>query len=674
MRRERVAGEAPQARRQVKVRHEARRLGRGCCLLAAAALATSGTFAQVSSTDPAQARAVAAGQAPVEYRLSFPEPEHHWMQVEVTFREVPAGALHVRMSRTSPGRYALHEFAKNVFDVRVRDGKGRELTPTRPDLHQWDVAGHDGTVVVTYRLFGDRIDGTYLAVDSTHAHMNIPATLVWARGFEARPARVRFEQPAGRSWRIATQLYPTEDALTFTAPNFHYLMDSPVEFSAHTVRSFSVPGPSPSSTAPTFRIALHHDGTDAEANALARDVERIVRETVAIFGEFPQYENNTYTFLSDYLPWSGGDGMEHRNSTVLTSAGALRNPGQRGGILGTIAHEFFHSWNMERIRSRDLEPFNFEEADVSRELWFGEGFTSYYDELIMRRAGLTPLEETLNSFAGLINAVTNSPGRQFRSAEDMSGIAPFVDAASAIDRTNWDNTFISYYTFGAAIGLAMDLSLRDTSNGRTTLDTFLQAVWTHFGRPGQKVPGLVATPYTTDDLKNVLAEVSGDASLADTFFRKFIQGREAVDYGPLLQRAGLLLRKRHPDRAYLGAATLSFQGGGGARVSEAVPFGSALYKAGADRDDLIVSIDGVGVVSQDAYEQVLAKHKPGDRATVRFVRRSGERVDATLTFEEDPNIEIVPVEEVRGGQLTPQQKAFRDAWLSSRASGLKPRQ
>ena len=148
-----------------------------------------------------------------------------------------------------------------------------------------------------------------------------------------------------------------------------------------------MPGQSGGS-ATTFRIALHHDGTDAEADAFARDVERIVREAMAVFGEFPQYENNTYTFLADYLPWASGDGMEHRNSTVLSSAGALRNPGQRSGLLGTVAHEFFHSWNMERIRSRDLEPFNFEEADVSGELWLGEGFTSYYDDLIMRRTGL----------------------------------------------------------------------------------------------------------------------------------------------------------------------------------------------------------------------------------------------------------------------------------------------
>src|SRR5215207_8454603 len=123
--------------------------------------------------------ASAWAQAPVSYRLSFPAPEHRWMQVEVTFSEVPPGSLQVRMSRTSPGRYALHEFAKNVFDVRVRDGKGAALTPTRPDLHEWTITGHDGAVVISYRVFGDRVDGTYLSVDATHAHLNMPASLMW---------------------------------------------------------------------------------------------------------------------------------------------------------------------------------------------------------------------------------------------------------------------------------------------------------------------------------------------------------------------------------------------------------------------------------------------------------------------------------------------------------------
>ena len=606
-------------------------------------------------------------QAPVSYRLSFPSPEHRWMQVEVTFSEVPPGPLQVRMSRTSPGRYALHEFSKNVVDVRVRDGKGAALTPARPDLHQWTVTGHDGTVVVTYRIFGDRTDGTYLSVDATHAHMNMPATLMWARGFEARPARVRLEQPAGRKWRVATQLYPTDDPLVFTAPNFHYLMDSPTEFSAHTLRTFRVPSTAAQADqdrAPTFRIALHHDGTDADADAYARDTEKIVRETRAIFGEFPQYENNTYTFLADYLPWASGDGMEHRNSTVLSSSGALRNPRQRPGLLGTVAHEFFHSWNMERIRARDLEPFNFEEADVSGELWLGEGFTSYYDDLITRRANLVPLDQTLGSFAGGINAVTLSPARKLRTAEDMSRLAPFVDSAAAIDRTFWDNTFISYYTYGAALGLALDLSLRERSNGQTSLDTYMRALWARHGRPGQKEPGMVATPYTMDDLKNVLAEVSGDRAFAMAFFSNYVQGHEAADYGALLARAGLTLRKRNPGTATLGSTALTFSGGG-ARVEGAVIIDSPLYKAGIDRDDLIVSIAGTPVTTQDTINQLLSQQQPGAKLPIRFVRRSGETVNGTIVPEEDESIEIVPVEQA-GGTLTDAQKRFRADWLGSR--------
>ena len=143
-----------------------------------------------------------------------------------------------------------------------------------------------------------------------------------------------------------------------------------------------------------------------------------MRETIPIFGELPRFDNGTYTFLSDYLPWASGDGMEHRNSTVLSSPGALRNPAQRQGILGTVAHEFFHAWNMERIRSRAIEPFDFEDANVSSDLWFGEGVTSYFDDLIVHRAGL---------------AVARRPARQLRRAHQRRGPGP-RPAASARPR------------------------------------------------------------------------------------------------------------------------------------------------------------------------------------------------------------------------------------------------
>lgn len=620
--------------------------------------------AQVPAPAPVPKPATApAADSAVEYRVMFPAPEHRVLEVEATFRNLPAGPLDVRMSRSSPGRYALHEFAKNVFDVRIRDGHGRTLTPERPDLHQWRVAGHDGTVVVRYRVYGDRVDGTYLSIDSTHAHINMPAALVWAEGLESRPARVRFEPPKGSNWRVATQLFPTDDPLVFTAPNLQYLMDSPTEVSAHTLRTFRVSDAAGKEA--TFRIALHHTASDADADAFARDTERIVRETVPIFGELPAYDGGTYTFLSDYLPWANGDGMEHRNSTVLSSRGSLANAGQRVDLLGTVAHEFFHGWNMERIRSRALEPFDFAHANSSGELWFGEGFTSYYDDLILQRAKLVPLEYTLNSYAGLINAVTLSPGRRLRTAEEMSRLAPFVDAAVSIDRTNWPNTFISYYTWGAALGLGLDLSLRDQSDGRVTLDDFMRAMWQKHGRPGQGTPGLVSTPYTMDDLKARLAEVSGSRTFADEFFAKYVQGHDIIDYARLLARAGFLVRPERPGKAALLGAPLRFSGESGALVPTVVQMESPLDKAGVAQDDRLVLLDGTPLASERALEQVLARHAPGDRVALRFVRRSGETVDTTVALDADPRIEIVPAEEA-GGTLTSEQQRFRDQWFGGR--------
>jgi predicted metalloprotease with PDZ domain len=603
----------------------------------------------------------ALAQAPVSYRVSFPSPEHRWMQVEATFPDLPAGLLHVRMSRTSPGRYALHEFAKNVFDVGFADGRGRALAAAHPNLHQWDVAGHDGTVVVRYRVYGDRTDGTYLSVDATHGHLNMPASLIYARGLEGRAARVQFEPPPGKPWSVATQLFPTGDPLVFTAPNLQYLMDSPAEVGAFILRVFTVDdGKGPQ----TFRIALHHDGTDAEADAFAKDVERIVRETLPIYGELPRFDGGTYTFLSDYLPWASGDGMEHRNSTVLSSPGALRNPAQRAGILGTVAHEFFHAWNMERIRARAIEPFNFDDANVSGELWFGEGFTSYYNELITHRAGLDPLADTLGSLAGLVNAVTLSPGRTMRTAEQMSQLAPFVDAAVSIDRTAWPNTFISYYTWGAALGLGLDLSLRDKTDGKVTLDDFMKLMWTTYGVPGMKAaPGVVARTYGMEDLQGRLAQLSGDAVFAREFFAKYVQGHDVPDYARLLGRMGLVMRKRAAGKAWLGSAPLQ-TATGGLRVG-LVPHESPLYKAGMAQDDQIVALAGVNVATSQALQDVLARQAPGATVPLRFVRRSGETVDATVTLEEDPRVEIVTAEST-GAAVSPDQRRLRTGWLASR--------
>ena len=591
-------------------------------------------------------------EQPILYQLSFPAPEHHFAQVEVTFSGLSTPTLEARMSRSSPGRYALHEYAKNVFDLHAFDGAGKELSVERPNPYQWNVSGHDGTVRIAYKVFGNRVDGTYLAIDASHAHMNMPATLLWARGLDLRPVRVTFKPPAGSRWTPSTQLFTTSDPWTFTAPNLQYLMDSPTELSEQSRRSFTVRNPDGKQF--TIIVALHHDATDAEVDEYAAATEKIVLEHGAVFGEFPEFDTGTYTFLGDYVPWGGGDGMEHRNSTVVAEGASIR--GNVRGVLGTVAHEFFHAWNVERIRPRSLEPFNFEEANMSGELWLAEGFTQYYGDLIMARAGLSQPDQTMLTLARSALSVSVSPAHQFRSAVEMSRMAPFTDAARANDPTNFSYSFIDYYPYGSAIALALDLGLRVRSSGKVSLDDYMRVMWRVHGKPGGPQPGLVLKPYTLKDARDRLAEVS-DRAFADDFFTRYIEGREAPDYARLLAPAGVAVRKRHPRAAWTGAAI--DDGGRVTAIQGLMPWGSPAFVAGLEHGDVVVAVNG------QPYSPAAVKNaQPGDAVTLQVRRIDGRTVTLQLTYGEDPRLEAVPVE--LSGTLTPAQRAFRDAWLGSK--------
>jgi predicted metalloprotease with PDZ domain len=242
----------------------------------------------------------------------------------------------------------------------------------------------------------------------------------------------------------------------------------------------------------------------------------------------------------------------------------------------------------------------------------------------------------------------------------MSQNAPFSDAATSIDRTNFDNTFISYYTWGEAIGLGLDLSLRERSNGRVTLDAVMRALWQVHGKPGGKAVGYVDKPYTMEDLKRALAEVSGDAAFASDFFSRFIQGHEVVDYQALLARAGFVVRPLPGSGGFIGSLRLE-DSSSGVRVGALVPMGSPAFDAGLEREDVIVAVGGAAVTSEAELRKRLAQGKPGDELSIAFERR-GERVSTTIRLAQDPRREVVPIEDT-GQSLTAAQKRFRDAWL-----------
>lgn len=596
--------------------------------------------------------APAAGQTAIEYRIGFEEAPHHRLQVTATFSDIQAATLEVVMSRTSPGRYAIHEFAKNVYDVRIDDGRGNALPAEQPSPSEWYISGHAGTVRVRYKVFGDLLDGTFLSVDATHAHMNMPAVLMWARGLEARPARVTFDLPP--QWKVATQLYPSSDRATFTAPNLAYLIDSPAEASAFTQRTFAVDR--------EFRVALHHRGSESDADQFAAGLERIVREARAVFGEFPPYET-PYTFIADYLPWATDDAMEHRNSTLLTSSSRLGVPDERLDVLGTAAHEFFHGWNIERIRPRSLEPFTLDQPNPSGELWFGEGFTQYYQQLLMRRSGLWTVDRFADRIGYMLDVVTRTPARQYRSVEDMSRFAQFVDQAAWSDPTNFDNTFVSYYDWGAMVAMGLDLSLRTRTGNAVTLDHYMRRLWRDFGSGQPSVPGGVMRPYTVEDLRNALAEVSGDSAFARQFFDRYIHGREIPDYASLLERAGFVIVKAAPGRPWVGPIALDFAGGS-VRISRPTLEGSPGYIGGLDLGDELLLLDGATIAGVDRWHELINQKRPGDRTRVS-IRRRGTVQDLTVVVAEDPRMKVVPLE-ATGKPPTAAQRAFRDAWIASK--------
>jgi predicted metalloprotease with PDZ domain len=384
-----------------------------------------------------------------------------------------------------------------------------------------------------------------------------------------------------------------------------------------------------------------------------------VREQGAVFGEFPEFDGGTYTFLGDYLPWGGGDGMEHRNSTVVAAATTIRNNARR--VLGTVSHEFFHAWNVERIRPRSLEPFNFEEANMSGELWLAEGFTTYYGGLILARAGLSTHEQAIRNAASSALNVATSPGHRFRSLVEMSQLAPFSDAARSVDPTNFSYAFINYYPYGAAIALALDLELRQRSKGRLSLDDYMRTLWRVHGKPDGPQPGLVAKPYTLQDARDRLAEAADDRRFADEFFAKYIEGREVPDYAKLLAPAGVIVRKRNPGTGWSGAQIE--QSG---KVAQLVPWGTPAFDAGLEEGDIITTVDGKPF-------QAFGSRKPGETLSLEVKRPTGKIARLTLTLAEDPALEAVLVESA-GGALTAEQRAFRDSWLGSKVtSGSRAR-
>ncbi|SMC43468.1 M61 family metallopeptidase [Cellulophaga tyrosinoxydans] len=577
------------------------------------------------------------------YSISFENAIHHEAVISATFPEVTTEIFTVQMSRSSPGRYALHEFAKNIYNFKATDSEGNNLVVTRPNPYQWNISGHDGTVTISYTLFADRGDGTYSQIDETHAHLNIPATFMFSPEFSDRKIEVNFRLREDLNWKIATQM-PLSNGTTYTAPNLQYFMDSPTELSNFGIREFEVL--EKDGRKKNIQFVLHHNGTEEELNTYFEKVKSIVLEEQKVYGELPDFDYNTYTFLACYIPNASGDGMEHRNSTILTSIRSLANGGMKNN-LGTVSHEFFHSWNVERIRPKTLEPFNFEEANMSGELWFAEGFTSYYTNLILCRAKLISAEEYVEDLSGTFNYVWNSPARQFFNPIEMSYQAPFVDAATSVDPVNRENTFISYYSYGSILGLALDLSLREKG---LNLDDYMKLVWNSFGKK--------EIPYTIENLKVSLNAYAGK-EFGEHFFDKYIYKSQMPDYKSLFATVGVDLIQ-DDTTPYFGAAIATNDDLFG-EIQRNTAIGSPAYIAGLDKGDVITAINNQPFPNGVSFQDFLKKFHIGDELKIDFLRfETIKSTKVRLTTSPNYRTELV---EKNGEKPVKKVLNNRKAWL-----------
>jgi predicted metalloprotease with PDZ domain len=583
----------------------------------------------------------------LSYNISFPNAAHHEAHVALEVSDFSQKELVARMSRSSPGRYATHEYGKNVYDVKAFDKSGKALEVIRLDGDVYKVAGLTGFVKIEYTLYANHADGTYAGIDATSMQLNAPATYLWIKGLEKAPIDLKFQIPARKNWQIATQLKPSSDKTKFSAPDLQYLMDSPVKIGELKVKEWTLKNPDNKSY--QFELALEAEGADVLVTEFAGKVKKITEETVPVFGELPAFDYGKYIFIASVNPYVKGDGMEHRNSTVIN------RPSQFDGadnLLGVYAHEFFHAWNVERLRPKSLEPFNYEKSNMSHELWFAEGFTQYYGGLIMKRADFITLPSFLSTTSSLINTKENTAGAKRVSPAQASNQAIFVDAGVAVDKTNYANIYTSYYPYGASIALALDLELRARG---LSLDTYMKALWQQYGKPEK--------PYVIADLEKVLAQVSKDQGFAASFFKKYVNGTESFDYAPLLKKAGFELVKEFPGQAWWADTPLE-NTDAGLRIISGTRFDTPLYQSGLDVDDLIISVDGKKTVNKTDLDKILAEHKPEDQISIEFSHR-GIVQTAVLTLKENPRL-IVKTNEELGLPVTEEMKKFRASWLDSK--------
>jgi len=605
---------------------------------------------------------VVAQTAPLKsitYRLSMSRPNSHLFEVAIEVElpdQLKDTPIQFQMAKWSPGRYAVFDFAKNVQEFHAAAGvcppPGRcdqAMRPvTRVNDQTWSVAPlGSSALTIKYKVFANDLSGTFSQLDSRHGNYNGGTIFMYVVDHKPDPVKLVIHPPSG--WKIVNGRTERSGQTEWQFPNWDVLIDTPTEIAPDwTQESFQVDGKK-------YHVVLHSFGAEGgKRNNLVRDIEKIVRAESAMWGP-PEFDE--YTFLIHFAADDrSGDGMEHLTSTQIIEPGALAEEGVYEETLGTVAHEFFHVWNVKRLRPLELGPWDFTRPANTRGLWVAEGFTNYYGHLMMRRAGIWNDTRFVARQAETIDRIENAPGSRLMSAEESSLSAPFLDDAPHSQLTNLANTSISYYPKGELIGMVLDLLVRGRTKGKASLDDIMRAMYEEFYRKSSNNSYyLRGRGYTTEDVQRVASQVAG-FDLSD-FFHRYVRNTEMLPYDEALSYVGLKLVKTKKAQPYNAGLTLDSDEEAGMRILN-IRNNSPAEDAGLDVGDEILELAGRKVTRQTWFP-TLARYRPGDSVPIT-VKRDRKTITTKIIMGQPDRFEYKIESKA---DATEDQKALRDAWL-----------
>jgi len=603
------------------------------------------------------------GALELNYHLHLARPTTHLVEVQIDVAKLNSPALDFVLPAWSPGRYAIYDFAKNVQEFEAVGSQGRALHWTQPDKQTWrvDARNSGGTVRVRYQVYANDLNGSFSQFDSAHLNLNGASVYMYVEGHKEDPLTLTLEDlpEEARAWKIISGLSSFPEIKAFSAASYDRLIDSPLEACGEcSLTEFR-------DHDKTFRVLIHNytaepsEAPDAASGSKAvqmagmtDQLKKLVHSEMAMM---PAPDFDTYTFIFHFAPdISAGDGMEHLNSTQIITRGSLDEETAQDAVE-TAAHEFFHLWNVKRLRPAALGPFDYTRENYTPSLWFAEGVTSYYAYVHLLRSGLWSREVFLKHLADEIRELELEPGRPLMSAESSSFHAWFYDRAPQMQETNFSNSTISYYNKGALLGMLLDLKIRSRTHGQKSLDDLMRALYQKFYLAPAATKYGPGRGYEESELLEAANALTGSDFTG--FFEKYVAGTEPLPYAQTLALAGLELNMNlAPDAApWIGIS--ADQEDRGLRITSVRP-GSEADRAGLSTGDLILNVDELSLASETLKDR-LKIYPPG--AEVPFTIERYNRQERITVKLAAPVKDQYSIEDLPGASA--EQKVIADAWL-----------